>query len=109
MQLIDRLPLLEELYAKMSELTKHRGGRQFLYGTDRYEYETLEHMEEMLESVPEIEDVAPVVHGKWERRQFGYTCSVCGARCLMDAEGNGDCTPFRYCYHCGAKMEGDKV
>lgn len=106
MQLIDRLPILEFLYAKMNYLTKDCGGRQYLYGADRAEYDILERMEEMLESVPEIEDVEPVVRGAWEMRQFGYTCSVCGARCPMDSEGNGDCTPFRYCWNCGAKMQG---
>ena len=53
-------------------------------------------------------DVAPVVHGRWIRRdnEGGFptwTCSRCGHGVNYDPEGMD-----LYCYHCGAKMDGDR-
>lgn len=64
MELIDKTPLLEMISEKQSELTAHRGGRNFLYGDDRDEYDRLERMAEMIENASVIEDVAPVVRCK---------------------------------------------
>lgn len=49
-------------------------------------------------------DVAPVVHGRWEKtgkQNDTWTCSACGSRVGAFLAG---CSA--YCYHCGAKMGG---
>ena len=66
-------------------------------------------------------DVAPVVHGRWEwfdeetgtpitgyEREWGWRCSQCKEE-LPDNFDDPDCPPvFRYCCHCGAKMDEKK-
>lgn len=51
-------------------------------------------------------DVAPVVHGRWicEETEGFHTwwCSRCGRGMNYNPEGID-----LYCYHCGAKMDGD--
>lgn len=64
--------------------------------------------------VADPEDVAPVVHGRWEKIRSGeltsaFRCSVCGRR--VSAPGDKEETLFylkeRYPYcNCGAKMDG---
>lgn len=61
--------------------------------------------EKMLEfyKIP-AEEVAPVVHGKWEPTKYPFMnecedCSNCGYRTVY---GHG----FNYCPSCGAKMDG---
>ena len=47
-------------------------------------------------------DVAPVVHGRWEKGRDGAVCSVCDEffyAPLFFAE------KLQYCPHCGAKMD----
>lgn len=55
-------------------------------------------------------DAVPVVHGHWEKTIDNCTvmhkCSVCGARVVKGFYEYEN--PNRYCYHCGAKMDGDK-
>ena len=51
-------------------------------------------------------DVAPVVHGHWEEVRMGgrvvaLTCSVC------KNDDNPSIVPGRFCWQCGAKMDGD--
>lgn len=92
MELIDRTPLLEILDEQKFELTRHRGGRQFLFEDDVAEYDFLERMQEMLENAPIIEDAAPVVHGHW----------------VLDAE-QGSCRDFHvkaHCSECGYEWFG---
>ena len=56
----------------------------------------------------QIEDVAPVIHGKWHDvymtspSSFAATCSICGI-------SNDIPHPIsaHYCPHCGAKMDGE--
>lgn len=50
-------------------------------------------------------DVAPVVHGKWirEDNSLGWVCSRCGKGVNTNPEGID-----LYCYHCGAKMDGQE-
>ena len=64
-----------------------------------------------IDSLPAA-DVAPVRHGRWERRNMGlwdedyaYVCSVCGeVWSLIDStpEDNN----MNYCPNCGALMDG---
>ena len=50
-------------------------------------------------------DVAPVIHGKWirEDNSLGWVCSRCGRGVNNNLEGID-----LYCYHCGAKMDGQE-
>ncbi len=64
-KLIDKENLIEKIDDKKNELTKHCGVRSFLYGEDRDEYDWLDRLAEMVESEPDIEDVAYVKRGKW--------------------------------------------
>jgi hypothetical protein len=57
------------------------------------------------------EDVAPVVHGKWEEVQewmgdVEYSCSVCGCYAPWK-ELTTDQVCTEYCPHCGSKMDGE--
>lgn len=52
-------------------------------------------------------DVAPVRHGRWMREEteggfHTWGCSRCGRGMPYNPEGID-----LYCYHCGAKMDGD--
>ena len=56
-----------------------------------------------IEALPAA-DVAPVVHGRWVD---GLECSICGA----DRPTDGPCDVIwgedcKFCYSCGAKMDG---
>lgn len=45
-------------------------------------------------------DVAPVVHGRWERYSTTMmVCSICGKHVAQHR--------YNYCPSCGAKMDGD--
>lgn len=62
---------------------------------------------ELIDNAPTI-DAEPVRHGKWEEedersayKDFLVSCSVCGA--FLDERKKEH---FRYCYNCGAKMNG---
>lgn len=46
------------------------------------------------------EDVAPIVHAKWERDDEFWWCSNC--------DWNEVTVKTNYCSHCGAKMDGDE-
>lgn len=67
---------------------------------------------------PPAADVAPVVHGKWERvanpnwpAHIHDKCSICGwwntrnALCYDGSNKPGH--SLNYCPNCGAKMDGD--
>lgn len=63
---------------------------------------------------PEIDGVAPVVHGHWIEKATDIVCSCCGAAydyevlLLYRGEVNTQSyAGFEYCPHCGAKMDGD--
>lgn len=73
---------------------------------------------DLVDSVP-IVDVAPVVHGRWEwidedvgtpvtgyERAWGWRCSHCGEELPDDYDDPDDSPKFRFCYNCGAKMDG---
>lgn len=50
-------------------------------------------------------DAVEVVHGEWERIPYSYTggyrCSCCGCKSTEKH--------WKFCPHCGAKMDGKKV
>ena len=56
-------------------------------------------------------DVAPVVHGEWEREldvhdEPFYQCSVCGE--CFDSNRDSTHEVFKYCPDCGARMDGER-
>lgn len=52
-------------------------------------------------------DVAPVVHGRWERMRKSATTWRCSACDVMVGAFLAGCS--HYCYCCGAKMDGGDV
>ena len=73
---------------------------------------------QMWEQLPAA-DVAPVVHGRWEwfdeetgtpstgyEREWGWRCSHCKEELPDDYDDPDDRPAFRFCYNCGAKMDG---
>lgn len=62
------------------------------------------------------EDIAPVVHGKWDKNgsydsiggdwMKSQQCSVCYA--LYVSPGNTPWEHHKYCPNCGAKMDGEE-
>ena len=74
--------------------------------------------EEEFDQFP-VSDVAPVVRGRWEwfdedvgtpvtgyEREWGWRCSHCGEELPDDYDDPDDSPTFRFCYNCGAKMDG---
>ena len=60
------------------------------------------------ESIPAA-DVAPVVHGRWERRGFFWYCTCCNVGYLTiwypTIYENIPESRYKYCPNCGAKMD----
>lgn len=50
-------------------------------------------------------DVAPVVHGRWERRRNSWYCTNCGKGYKI-TYGVLAASAYSYCPNCGAKMDG---
>lgn len=52
-------------------------------------------------------DVAPVRHGRWEKKSGLYSCSECGMTCPYDVQADViEYWACNYCPNCGAKMDG---
>ena len=50
-------------------------------------------------------DVAPVVHGRWEKRGSSWYCTRCGIGYRITF-GNIPASRHKYCPRCGARMDG---
>jgi hypothetical protein len=61
-------------------------------------------VKQALASVP-VADVAPVVHGRWERRRNVWYCTNCGKGYKI-TYGAVAANMHNYCPHCGAVMDG---
>lgn len=65
-----------------------------------------EEIEEMINAVPAA-DVAPVVHGRWERDEDGdWYCTNCYEVVAICESGRERTYRKPYCPNCGAKMDG---
>lgn len=73
----------------------------------------IESVLEYAENLPAA-DVAPVVHGRWEKAQdmrrmdghiYDYRCSLCDSLAEKGVYNNYD-RLTNYCPNCGAKMDG---
>lgn len=81
-------------------------------------YENPEICTQEINSIPAA-DVALVVHARWEwfdeetgtpstgyEREWGWRCSHCGEELSDDYDDPDDSPTFRFCYNCGAMMNG---
>ena len=72
----------------------------------------------LIEKAPTV-DAVPVVHGRWEwfdeetgtpstgyEREWGWRCSHCKEELPDDYDDPDDRPAFRFCYNCGAMMDG---
>ena len=60
----------------------------------------------VLKDIPAA-DVAPVVHGRWVFNGICTSCSVCGSNKPTKAHDHKLAKQeIKYCYYCGAKMDG---
>lgn len=99
-KLISKDALLNKLRGWRSEcdkVTKEMGGEAVIQA------ETIGDVIAEIEEVPAIEDVAPVVHGRWIKTDYKpmiFTkCSICGRRVEIQNKSS-------FCPRCGAKMDG---
>ncbi len=72
-----------------------------------YDAISLDGIIDALRRAPTI-DAVPVVHGRWiEHPDGGFICSVCESG-MPEATVDGAIhrSEKRYCYYCGAKMDG---
>lgn len=100
---IDRDAAIAIIEEKQKELCPvGRYGRGYVYGPDREKYDAWDEIIDALENVPAV-DVAPVVHARW----IDGKCSNCGVDIPTDDAHDvifgHEC---RFCYYCGAKMDG---
>lgn len=62
-----------------------------------------------LEGIPDA-DVAPVRHGRWEKRKYDYyglaiiKCSVCSEEWYFEVDSDVVDLSYHYCPNCGADM-----
>ena len=61
-------------------------------------------VEDILSKLPAV-DAAPVRHGRWKEDPSGYGFWVC-SHCGFVSEASGADILYRYCPHCGARMDG---
>lgn len=94
------IAIIEEKQKELCPVGRY--GRGYVYGTDREKYDAWDEIIDALENIPSA-DVAPVVHGRW----VDGKCSNCGVDIptddAHDAIFENEC---RFCYYCGAKMDG---
>lgn len=122
---VDKL-ISDENEAYMSaQIKQERGGKNITALTNKAIHEKLLRI---LADAP-IEDVVPVVHGKWMTKEYQYGdtergiedyweerpadkrydyayCSVCGQNVLENADESYAYS--NYCPYCGAKMDKDE-
>jgi len=67
-------------------------------------FEALSHAQRDVELLPTV-DAAPVRHGHWKEDPSGYGFWIC-SHCGFVSEASGADILYRYCPHCGARMNG---
>ena len=61
-----------------------------------------------------VADVAPVVHGRWEKSEDNYCslnlvkCSVCHEEWCFEIDDDVKDLNYNYCPNCGAKMDKEE-
>lgn len=110
MRLIDADALTEELkkWLKDKELHRSLGTAEEIWCNDA-EIEVLETIIDDISRMPTVE-AKPIIHAKWEPDEESsvekpcYRCSNCGAVLEEDYNWHN----HNFCYHCGAKMDGEE-
>lgn len=59
---------------------------------------------DILSALPTV-DAVPVRHGRWKEDTGGYGFWIC-SHCGFVSEASAAYLLYRYCPHCGAKMDG---
>lgn len=62
---------------------------------------------DLLDSIPAA-DVAPVVHGRWERIRSNWYCTRCKTGYRITC-GAASAKTFTFCPNCGAKMDKEEA
>lgn len=97
---IDREALIEWLKRiPLKDLSDGRGLCRVIFEED---------FKRAIKKIPKgiIVDVAPVVHGRWEKQSGLYSCSECGMTCPYDVQADViEYWACNYCPKCGAKMD----
>jgi len=75
--------------------------------TDYYHHTTDTQHAALREALGQVEsvDAVPVRHGRWKEDPSGYGFWVC-SHCGFVSEASGADILYRYCPHCGARMDG---
>ncbi len=94
------IAIIEEKQKELCPVGRY--GRGYVYGSDREKYDAWDEIIDALKNIPSA-DVAPVIHARWVEGK----CSNCGVDIptddAHDAIFESEC---RFCYYCGAKMDG---
>ena len=104
MRLIDVDALIENLEYDVELDARALDDADFLIGINRdlaqFDKDCKQNAIDMLKKAPTV-DAEPVRHGRLINAHPYGECSCCGV--LIDSRDR-----FRYCPHCGAKLDGDK-
>lgn len=79
---------------------------------DKAELETIKELHSIMHKIEQMPaaDVVEVKHGYWKLTGRKLTCSVCGHKAYIGTDDKGllkeEADLHRYCFHCGAKMDG---
>ena len=75
--------------------------------TDYYHHSTDTQHAALREALGRVEtvDAVPVVHGHWKEDTGGYGFWICSA-CGFVSEASAANMLYKFCPHCGAKMDG---
>ena len=89
----------------MSKLIDEQAAYDVL--TDYYHHSTDTQHAALREALGRVEsvDAVPVVHGRWKEDPSGYGFWIC-SHCGFVSEASGADILYRYCPHCGARMDG---
>ena len=96
------LEALKNRFAKRLDWLKKDIHDEYSLGLhDGCEYDT-----KLIDEIPAV-DVAPVRHGRWEKKRGLYSCSECGKTCPYDVQADViDYWTCNYCPNCGCRMDG---
>lgn len=98
MRLVDADALLSEMEKYSDDTASSKN--DYLFGMQQ----RLETCIDVVEYAPTV-DAVPVVHGHWKEDTGGYGFWLC-SHCGFVSEASAADLLYRYCPHCGARMDG---
>lgn len=108
-RLIDANALREQMSSYYGCVNEH-SSKEYYRGETFMNYNVAYLIEECIYNAPTV-DAVEVVHGHWISEKYKLKCSVCEHRAFL---GTSDPVTHReernirkYCFNCGAKMDGD--